>query len=345
MTDLINITRNEAPFLRADWFFCQSARQIDRDEQQVVGYYDFLAIKKEADIEALAGLDRKTADRLRRELAAIVPSSIVTLHNRQLWAIQDGYWESRDTDSNKGDKNSTRQLDADYKFIAKEVYFRLPNTLWGFAAVNAVNGNLAASVPDVIASDHRSSSNDARIHPCLSCIRCHVEGLRPINDWARTFYAQPPGDTALIAYDKDKSRRLHRLYLGPLFDRYEDDQRVYTRTLKRLTGWEPKELAAAYADTWREYADTVVEGAQLAHEFGVDQKMLLSKVKRFVSPVQKGGGGSTDPILIAYLKDPEVPMRREYVEEAYILFLQALGYEEPKSQPEAKPKEKRGEFK
>jgi hypothetical protein len=324
MAELILLTQNEAPLLRADWFFAQTARQIDLNGKQVVGYYDFLGIKNEKQVEALAGLDRKLAEKLRRELRAIIADSGVTLHNRQIAAVQDGYWESLDVDNNADAANAVRQLDDDYKPVAKEVYFRLPNGLWGLAAVNAANGQLAASVPDNIASDGRSTSNDHRIHPGLSCIRCHVEGLRPMDDWARQFYANPPGDAKLVSPDYEKFKRLRQLYLRPLEDRYEDDQRVYARTLKRLTGWTPKELAAAYASAWAAYAETAVTGEQLARELGVSHEAMIAALRRYVAPAAAGGGGSQDPVVIGFLKKPEFRARREYIEEAYILFQLAM---------------------
>lgn len=324
MAELIILTQNEAPLLRADWFFIQTARQIDLNGQQIVGYYDFLGIKKEKDIEALAGLDRKLAEKLRRELRAIIAESGVTLHNRQIAAVQDGYWESLDVDRNDGAANAVRQLDADYKPVAKEVYFRLPNGLWGLAAVNAANSQLAASVPDNIAADSRTTSNDHRIHPGLSCVRCHVEGLRPMDDWARQFYANPPGDAKLVSPDYEKFKRLRQLYLRPLEDRYEDDQRVYSRTLKRLTGMTPKEMAAAYASAWAAYAETAVTGKQLARELGVSYEAMTAALKRYVAPATAGGGGSQDPVVIGFLKRPEFTARREHIEETYVLFQLAM---------------------
>lgn len=324
MAELILLTQNEAPLLRADWFFVQTARQIDLNNQQVVGYYDFLNIKTEKDVEELAGLDRKLAEKLRRELRAIITDSGVTLHNRQIAAVQDGYWESLDVDRNDGTSNAKRQLDNDYKPIAKETYFRLPNGLWGLAAINAANGQLAASVPDSIASDKRTTSNDARIHPNLSCVRCHVEGLRPLDDWARQFYADPPGDAKLISPDYERLKRLRQLYLRPMEDRYEDDQRVYARTLLRLTGLTPKQLADGYAAVWSAYVDAPVNGAKLSAELGVGYDLMIAALRRYVAPVSAGGGGSQDPVLIDFLKQPEMPNRREYIEESYVLFQLAM---------------------
>lgn len=324
MGELISLTQNQAPLLRADWFFAQTCRQIDLNNLQVVGYYDFLGIKTEKDVEELAGLDRKLVEKLRRERRAIIPDSDVTLHNRQIAADQDGYWESLDVESNQGNANAKRQLDKDYVPVAKEVYFRLPNGLWGLAAINAKNGQVAASVPDTIAADKKSTSNDHRIQASLGCVRCHVEGLRPLDDWARKFYAAPPGDVKLVALEYERLRRLKQLYLGPLQDRYDDDQRFYARTLMRLVGWTPKEMANAYAAAWVSYAETPVTGQQLARELGTDYDAMIAALKRYVAPSAYGGGGSQDPVVTEFLKKPEFPNRREYIEETYILFQFAL---------------------
>lgn len=324
MVELVQLTDNDAPLLRADWFFIQTARQIDLRNKAVVGYYNFLGVKKEKDLEELAGISRDVVERLRRETRAIITESSVTHHNRQIARIQDGYWESLDVESNENRENAVRQLDKDYVPAAKEVYFRLPNGLWGYAAVDAKTGNLANSVPDSIASDNKSSSSDHRVHPGLSCIRCHVEGLRPLDDWSRKFYANPPGDTKLVAIEYDRAKRLKQLYLGPIFDGYDDDQRIYTRVLGRLLGWTPKELAKNYASVWQSYADTKVTGEILARELGTTHEVLLQHLAKYTTSAERGGGGSLDPVVIGFLKVPEFTARREYIEEAYILFQQAL---------------------
>lgn len=337
MTKLIALTQSQAPILRADWFFAMTARQLDRNgKDSKVGYYDFLGVKNQKDAEELAGLDRAKAKKIQREIAAIVAESGVALNNRQIFrfgSIAGAWWETRDVDANDGAKNAVRQLDDDFRPDALEVYFTLPNRLFGLLALNN-KGELQATVPDKIASDDKSTSKDRRIHPSLGCVRCHTPGLQPIDDWARTFFANPPGDAKLSSPDYEKLKRLKRLYLAPLEDDYESDQVVYARALLRLTGWKPAEAAKAYGEAWRQYADSPVDGKTLALELGVPYERTVDAFRWYVRSADKGGGGSQDPVIIGFLKRPEFTARREYIEEAYSAAQQAVqGYKPPEKTP------------
>lgn len=328
IAELITATQSQAPFLRADWWFVTTARQVDRNNKATgAGYYDFLGIKTEKDIAEVVGLDRAKAQKVQREQAAIVADSGVALHNRQIYrynAIAGAYWETLDVNSNEGEKNALRRLNGDYKPDAKEVFATLPNRLFLYAAVSVADGTLQNTVPDFIASDAQTASNDRRIHPSLSCVRCHVEGLRPIDDWARAFYADPPGDAKLTSPDYNKLKRLRRLYLSDLDVDYQADQLVYSRTLLKLTGWKPPELAKAYAETWHRYAEAAVGAEQFALELGTDQKMMLAAFEKYAKAT-----GSLDPVLIGYLKNPAFLARREHAEEAYVLAQAAMGGYKP----------------
>lgn len=327
---LIKLTYTEIPVVRADWFFSQTAACTD---DRKASYYDFLGIKKEDDIAKLTGLDRAAARRIQRETAAIIARSGVALHNRQIYrfnAIAGGYWETLDVKESTGKKNAIRQLNGDFKPDAKEVYFSLPNRLWGLAAVNAANGELQASVPDFIAPDHESTSNDRRITASVSCIRCHTEGLRPIDDYARKFYSIDPakGGALLTSPDYDKLKRLQRLYLGDLQSDYELDQAVYTRALARLLGplWTPQKVAGAYARVWEQYVDSTVSIEQLALELGCTPEKMLAAFEAAV----KAKAGNADPVLIGYIRKPPFLARREHIEESFgVMALAVKGYVTP----------------
>lgn len=324
---LAALTQSQCPLLRADWFFAQTARQRDRfNVDSGAGYYDFLGVKKEADLEELAGVDRKKAQKARHDIAAIIAESGVALNNRQVFRVAEGYWETRDVAAGTKAGNALRQLDADFVPQAKEVYARLPNGLWALAAVKADDGTLQAVVPPEIASDAESTSNDRQIHPGLSCIRCHVEGLRPLNDWARQFYANPPGDAVLQSPDYEKLKRLRQLYLSPLLDTYyQVDQMVYARAVFALTGLSPGQFARAYGRAWREYADTPVTAEALAAELGT----TVAELRKALAAAARAQG-QLDPVLTGYLKVPAFKASRVHVEEAFpAAALAVAGYVSP----------------
>jgi hypothetical protein len=318
---LVALTQSQIPIVRADWFLVYTSQNVDRK----AGYYVFLGIKNEKDILDLGGIDVERARRRQRELLAIIERSGVALNNRQVLRLgEPGYWKTLDPRTSRGRQNARVQLNGDFDFDASEVYFQLPNYLWGYAAVQAKDvgqtkaGTLQDSVPDFIASDKENTSNDGRIHPMRSCVGCHIEGLRPLNDYGRKFYSVDAkfGGALLTSPDYERVKRLKRLYLGPLQEAYDADQLVYQKALIRLlgAGWTPQRIARTHARIVDEYAETPVSGTQLAVELGCTQEEML----RAFEKVALVKGANVDPVLEGYLRKPkEFTARREHVEEAW----------------------------
>jgi hypothetical protein len=317
---LIALTQSQTPLLRADWFLVQVNIQVGRGGS---GYYDFLQLKNRADLEKLVALDRKAAQRVRREVAAIIAESGVALNNRQVFRFQSitgGYWETRDTNNNLDQRNALRVLNGDFVHDAEEIYATLPNGLFVMVASNAA-GALQDSVPDTIAADRQSTSNDLRIHPMLSCVRCHQEGLRPLDDWARKFYQ---GDIKLQAVEYEKLRRLRQLYLGDLDRWLRRDREDYGEALVRTNGLSTAENARVLARAWQNYQDTPVSGEQLAAELGVSHDEMIAAFRKYAQATN-----NLDVILLGYIKQQTIAARREHIEEVFALAQQALGRYRP----------------
>lgn len=303
IAELATLTGSVVPILRADWFIAKTGEQRS--------YYDFLSLKTQTDAEKLAGLDRAAAIRIRKELAAIVTDSAVTLNNRQIFrfgSVGGAWWETRDVESSTERKNAVRNLDGDYKPDAHEIYFSLPNGLFGFALTDSA-GKLIDTAPDKIASDGASTSTDRRVRVGISCIRCHAEGLRPIDDWSRKVF-RVGNETALGSPDREKARRLKQLYLGPLQKALVDDRARYAESLKGLTGWTPEAASKAYAAAWAAYESGTLLPADVARELGCTEAELLGALRG-----QLKGSGLTDLAMAGLLSDPPVPMIRAHLEE------------------------------
>jgi hypothetical protein len=145
---LIERTQSKAPVVRADWFAKTVLINADRAD---VGYYSWFGFRERADAEKLAGFNADEARRLKREIAFVVLASGVVGHNRggrRFGAVDAGYWVTEDVfDNSKKRRNAVRNLDADFEHDAEEVYFVLPNRLFGYV-LSDVNGNLQDSAPD-----------------------------------------------------------------------------------------------------------------------------------------------------------------------------------------------------
>lgn len=300
--ELVALTQSPTAILRADWFFSRVAIQAGRK----VGYYDLLGLKDRKDFDELIQFDRKKSQGIRREVAGIVARSGVANFPRQIFreqALTGGRWETRDVlDDNADARNAVRQLDADYKHQAEEIYGFLPNGLFAYFLANA-DGTRQDSAPDKIGSDKTAPANDGRIHVGVSCVRCHTEGLRPINDWARRVYAGP---LTLNSPDPVQHRRLVQIYLGELAEQVTDDSALYAKRLKRLTGWTIEESAKAVGRCWAWYVERDVLPADAAAELGLEEKVYLERLRTYFKANQL-----SDPVLASHIAEPPLPIRED----------------------------------
>ena len=319
MTDLIAWTQSPAPVLRADWFVAYTAVQADRK----VGYYDLLSLgKKEADFQTLIGADVVKAKAVKKEVAAAVARSRVTLNNRSMErfpTLTGAYWRTHDYKTNTFKQNTLRLLDGDTEppqGDASEQYGTLPNGLFAFWLQND-KGERQDTAPDFIASDGQATGTDRRVHVGLSCIRCHTPGIQPIDDWTRRVYR---GAVQLQSPDYEKLKRLQRLYLSDLEGQVKRDQADYAEALRKTNGLTPEVNAKAYARLWDRYVEHDRLPADVARECGVTELTLLASLKAYVKRT-----GQLDPILAGLLQTPPVPVRAEHSEEVFPLLMQILG--------------------
>lgn len=323
---LVGATGSKTPIVRADQLVFQTGAQADARKGH--GYYDWFGFKKLGDAEKLAALDRKAAAELYRELAAITVVSGVALNNRQLFrfaTLTGAWWESRDVKANDGARNAVGNLLDDFRPDAFEIVFTLPNGLPAYYLANAA-GEQQDTAPDFIASDHRSTGNDRRIHAAFSCVACHADGgLRPIRDWSRKIYNPETGlGLATLALDQAKARRVESVYLGPLERAYRRDAGDFAEAVAEVSGLKPAELAKAYADLWARYLDEPVTLARAAAEAGVTPDQLRDRLRAAAR-----AKGLVDPVLAVYLLDDPPPVRREHFEERFPLLMLILGGANP----------------
>ncbi len=295
---LASLTKSTIPIVRADWFIYQTAIQKDRK----VGYYDFLGLgKKEKDFQKLIAADIEAVKRLRLEQRAIVSSSSVTLHNRtlrRLKTITGPYWISEDYNANIDNKNAIRLLD-DAKYDATEQYGTLPNGLFAFWLGDA-NGNRQDTAPDFIASDTESPTTDKRVHVGLSCIRCHTEGIRPINDVIRKIYKPP---FKLISLDYERQKDLQAKFLSDIGSSIEKDQKHYNEVLDKTNNLNSLDNSKLFARIYSRYSGTR-NLEQASKELETSSEILSNKLKQ----------GTTkqvlDPILILLLQGESVTIEQ-----------------------------------
>lgn len=305
-------TQSEIPIVRADWFIHQTAIQLDRK----AGYYDFLGLgKAQKDFDDLAGVDLKKAKAAKREIFGLLSRSGVTGQNRVVGKLAPEYWASFDFKKSTDLSNVLRQLDGALdppEGDASERYAFLPNGLFVFWLQNG-QGVRQDFAPDFIASDKRSpnptSENDSRVHIGLSCVACHVEGLRPVKDYARRLYR---GTIQLASPDHKKFVRLRQLYLSDLDGAIKDDNTRYARALWKVSSMKPAELAKAYSAAWYDYVEKDIGVDQFALELGVKKEHLVKSLKARAKSLT-----GLDPVLAGLIADEPIDLRREHAEEIF----------------------------
>lgn len=318
---LVALTGSVTPIVRADEFLHQTFAQADRKGH---GYYDFLGLKNRKDAEALAALDRKKAEELFREQAAIIPVSGVSPNNRQVFrysTLTGPWWETRDVFNNADAKNAVSHLLADYQHDAEEIVFALPNGQPGYYLSDA-KGVQQDTAPDTIAADHDATNNDRRVHVGYSCAGCHQDaGLKPIRDYARKLYARDTGvSLATIAADLATAKRLESVYLGPLSKWYTRDAGDFGEAIEDVSGLKPAALAKAVRRQWSRYLDEPVTLDRAAAECGVTPDELQRALRTYGRTK-----GVIDPVLVGYLIEDPPPVRREHFEERFPVLMLILG--------------------
>lgn len=322
---LLLLTGSATPIVRADEFLYQTGAQAERKGH---GYYDWLGLTKRADAEKLAALDRRKAEELYRELAAIVPVSGVSPNNRQVFryaTITGAWWETRDAFANTDRKNAVANLLDDYQHDAEEIVFALPNGLPGYYLSDA-KGVQVDTAPDTIAADHDATNNDRRVHVGYSCIACHQDaGLKPVRDYARRLYNPETGvSLATVALDPAKARRLESAYLGPLAKAYTRDVGDFTEAITDVCGLKPGELAKGMRRQWSRYIDAPVTLDMAAAECGVSAAELRAALRTHARTK-----GVIDPVLVGYLIEDPPPIRREHFEERFGALMLIVGGAHP----------------
>lgn len=310
---LIKLTNSQVPILRWDWFVAETSIQEGRGAPgSGTGIYDFYGVKNRAEFQKAVGADPKKAEELKRRWRAVVKESGVAHFPRQVErfdALGGGYWFTLDVlDEPTGKRNGLRQLDRDFTHQAEEHYSIGPAGLPWYLAC-AADGTLQNSAPDRVGPDKTRTGNRTTIDVGASCIRCHKEILRPLDNWFAEALKQPT--TAEIPYEKAIETR--RLYFRNLQLKLEQDRRVFTDRLfecNKLTPAKNTELFIKWTDAYNERR---LDLADCARELGVP----VDRISLGLHAVRQQG--TLDPILADLIAKPAQKIRRDSWEEVYAI--------------------------
>ncbi len=295
--------------LRADWFVA-NALVAPR-------YYEFVGIpEKEADFQKSLGIDPVIIAKLRAQLGANLSESVVTKKERRVLYEQGplgGYWDTLDVAETTAAKSFIRRpvsaegFEADYD--ASEIFAMAPNGTFRLAVFNR-QGVRQDAVLDKIAKDDSDPHCDGIIHVGSSCLRCHIEGLRPFTDKQQKLLY---GRVGLVSYDPGIPEAARGFYNAPrLLRQMKIDVEVHADAVHEATrGLTIRQSAEALANVIRNHDLLPVTKAQACREIGIMPEHFSALVANLHDP------------FLHLLDDNDVILRGQFTASFPVLALAA----------------------
>lgn len=317
--NLCEITGSVSPVLRADWFIANATLPP--------AYYNFLQLgNKVEDFAKFVFGDNATAEKAHAQDKGIVVSSIVARNNRtltrspSLGAPYNYYWQSHDSLKSINERDYSKNP-LDEKFDATEDIATLPNGLQVYFLTDAKGNRLDAANTDIAVDN---TARDRVVRTGRSCMICHSDGIRAIDDNIRNItavFTNKNETVKLIGDDPEKIERIEDLFGSDLALQIADDQQHYARAIGRITGLSPQKNAAQLARIYDNYAEDLLTKEVVAREIGCTVPELEHYIRGIdIAPGQRIG--TNDNVILGLLKDR--PLRRDQYEQAHSFFMNVV---------------------
>lgn len=297
------------PMYRLDWFI----------SNVIVPpvYYDLLGLGKNIkDFEKLVFADEDLAKKAHAQDKAVVIASIVARNNRTLIrspTFTGGYiWSSNDSLKSVDDRDYTKFI-LDNKFDATEDIASLPNGLQVYFLTDGRGNRLDAADPN-IAIDN--TAVDRIVRTGRSCMVCHADGIRPINDEIRslTRKLQDPRQVQLLITRKEDAFRIDDLFSSDLDEQIIKDQNYYRAAVAKATGLQSEVVAKSLNEIYTNYIERLLTIEDVSREMGINVNGLDAYIK-----------ASKDNVILGLLKTPNRPVRRDQWETCFGRFEILIG--------------------
>ncbi len=301
LTYLIKWTQSESPMLRADWFIANVSLPP--------AYYDFLRLgKNQKDFENLIFADQEKAAKARSQDKGIVVTSIVARNNRTLLrspTFTNGYyWLSHDSKTSVDDRQYIQNI-LNEKFDATEDIGSLPNGLQAYFLTNGAGERIDVADPD-IAIDN--TAVDRLVRSGRSCMVCHSDGIRPIDDEIRslTKKLQNKNEVKLLVVKKEDAYKIDDLFGADLDEQIVKDQNYFASAVGKVNGLKPNENSKLLGTIYDAYAEILMTPEIISRELAIPAADLGKYIKL-----------SDDPVLLGLLRNPIRPIRRDQWERSF----------------------------
>ncbi len=305
LNDLRKYCSSEAPILMAEWFFVQSARQrnLQNEDDHGLGYYDFLELKDRNAYFKLIQFNYKESELFGREFMAALDHSRISPQNRQFFvgrSLGGNVWGTLDTDKQRARsvalRNLRRRGKGSFEHNTEEWYAPLPNGLFAtfLSDDKGVRQNVAPG--DTHGLHDTSPANEsvsAVLHINLGCINCHAaDVLKPFRDDVRDQFKA--GNYLLLgAYKKKDFIEFERLYLSDIYDQMATSRNEYVKAVYRSTkisknprdvGLSPAVAFKAYSRQFYKYGNDRVTIKTSARMLGISEEVWRAALVRYTRP-------------------------------------------------------------
>lgn len=214
------------------------------------------------------------------------------------------YWFTHDSKSSVHDKNRLNNV-FNEDFDAMNSIGSLPNGLQIYF-VSDSKGNRLDVVDHEIGSDNMAV--DKTIRPGRSCIICHTEGIKILDDDVRALKVP-----LFASATREQSFELENLYGSDLISQIEKDQNYYSIAVKKANSLSPSENSNLFSNIYDKYAETSLAKETIALDCGIS----ISELDRFINL-------SSDPVIFNLNKTPIRPIRRDQWERSYQGFMNLI---------------------
>ncbi len=328
-------TSSQIPLVRIDWWLHQTWDENDYTGKEPVskaaGYYNWLGLvankSKLADALALGDASFKGSEKVRKLFRGTVGESSVAINPRGFEAgitRTDGVaFLTHDYKSAVARSNPLVLLEKDAKPDGGEGFITLPNGLFAVWVQDAEE-KLVGAVPTTIAGDKQSPNPEVNVDVGGDCFRCHVEGLRPIDDWTRQTYTAP---YSLEGYSREDTKRLQAAYIYndlPAFVKRGQD--TYTVALKKLDPTlTPGKWSTLISAGLKRYRVDRKDFNETSLWLGCTPEHLKKALDAdALKSANSNGTYRQDPLLSALNGRKPQPIRFDHLEERYALLQELL---------------------
>src|SRR5262252_7372259 len=305
IAQLITLANSECPILRADWFIVNATVPP--------AYYNFLGLgKKEKDFENLVFANEELAKKARSQFKAVVVQSMVARNNRTLTrspTFTNGYyWASHDVLTSTNDKNFLINF-LHEKFDASEIIGTLPNGLQAYFVSDGKGNRLDFANPDVAIDN---TSVDRIVRTGRSCMICHAEGIKPIEDNIRLLNRKLTSleSVRLMVTDEEQAYQVVDLFGSDLDKQIVKDQQIYHDAIGLTNGLHAPDNGKQFGIIWDAYQEWNLTKEVICRECVCTPQQLEQYIRL-----------SNDPVILGLIKLPIRPVRRDQFEQSYGSFM------------------------